>query len=71
MNQIDQQFKGKEVIFLTAEGKEQLLKESWEKVIIQTVDNSEVLSKKSQTEIYRKLEHMIQFTRTTIKKGDE
>ncbi len=49
MNKIDQQFKGKEVILLTAEGKKQLLKESSENVIIQTVDDSEILSKNSQT----------------------
>jgi len=71
MNELDQKFKGKEVILLTAAGKKQLLKESSENVIIQTVDDNQVASKDSQVEIYRRLENMIQFGRTIIKKGDE
>ncbi len=71
MNKMDQQFKGKEIILLTDEGKKQLLNESSENIIIQTIDDSEVLSRNSETEIYRRLENMIQFSRTTIQKGGD
>jgi len=71
MNELQQKFPNKEIILLTANGKKQLLKESLENVIIQTIDDSQVPSKNSQSEIYRRLESMIQFSRATIQKGDE
>ena len=54
-----QKSQGKEIILLTAEGKKQLLKESSENVIIQNVDDTEVLSKNSQTKVLRRLENII------------
>jgi len=71
MNELQQKFPNKETILLTANGKKQLLKESSENVIIQTIDDSQIPSKNSQSEIYRRLENMIQFSRSTIQKGDE
>ena len=71
INKLDQKFKGQETILLTADGKKQLLKESSENIIIQTVDDTQIPTKSSQSEIYRRLENMIQFSRTTIQKGDE
>jgi len=72
MNKLDQKFPDKEVILLTANGKKQLLKESSENVIIQTIDDSsQIPSKNSQNEIYRRLENMLRFAHVTIQKGDE
>jgi len=71
MNELQQKFPNKEIILLTAKGKKQILKESSESVIIQTIDDSQVPSKNSQSEIYRRLENMIQFSRATIQRGDE
>ncbi len=76
MNKLDQIYKKnnteKELVLLTAEGKKQLMKESSENIIIQTIDDgTEVPSQKSKNEIYNKLEKMLEFSRTTIQKGDE
>ncbi len=59
MNKLEQKFNGKEVVLLTAGGKKQLLKESSENVIIQTIDDTQVPSKSSQSEIYRRLENLL------------
>ena len=70
MNTLDQKYKGKEAI-LTAEAKNKLTKESSENVIIQTIDDTQVPSQTSKNEIYRIIEKMLEFSRTTIEKGDE
>jgi len=72
MNKLDQKFPEKEVILLTANGKKKLLKETSENVIIQTIDDSsQIPSRNSQNEIYRRLENMLRFAHATILKGDE
>ncbi len=70
MNKLDQKYKGKEVVLLTAEGKKELTNESSENVIIQTIDDNQVPSQNTKEEIYKRLEKMLEFTRTTIQKGD-
>jgi len=72
MNKLDQKYKGKETVLLTAEGKKELMKETSQNIIIQTIDDStQVPSQKSKDEIYRRLEKMLEFSRNTIQKGDE
>lgn len=71
MNKLDQKLKGKEVVLLTADGKNQLLKESSENIIVQTVDDFQIPTKDSRSEVYRRLENMLQFSRDIILKGDE
>jgi len=70
MNKLDQKFKGKEVVILTADGKKELMKESAENVIIQTVDDTQVPSQNSKDTIYNILEKMLEFSHVTIKRGD-
>ena len=48
MNEVDQKFKGQEMILLPADGKKQLLKESSENIIIQTVDDTRIPTKNSR-----------------------
>jgi len=71
MNKLDQKYKGKEIVLLTASGKKELMKESSENVIIQSIDDNQVPSQNSKDEIYRRLEKMLEFSRTTIEKGDK
>lgn len=71
MNELDQKFHGTDVILLTADGKKKLLKESSENVIIHTIDDTQVPSTNSRNEIYRLVEKILAFARTTIQKGDE
>lgn len=70
MNTLSQKYKGREVL-LTADMKNQLTKESTESVIIQTFDDTQVPSQNSKDEIYGIIEKMLEFSSTTIGKGDD
>jgi len=71
MNELDLKYKGKDVVLLTADGKNELMKESYENVIIQTFDDTQVPVQSSKYEIYKSIENMFEFSRTSIDKGDE
>ena len=69
MNNLDQKFRGKEVL-LTAEDKNKLLKETSTNIIIQMVSDSDIPTATSEENVYGILERLLQFSRTIIQRGE-
>ncbi|XP_057371790.1 uncharacterized protein LOC130692722 [Daphnia carinata] len=72
MSTLHQRYPGKPDALLTAQDEKRLLTESATNVIVDSFDDSEVITSTSETQIYSMLKDMLISARTTIKdQGDE